>query len=982
VEEIKSLLDIVTVIDHDVSLHSLGGGEYAGTIGQTGSSGESLKVNQKQQVWKDFKNNRGGDVFDWVGYINGLDARGKDFPEVLRITADLAGVELAETTEEERNAAKENADIHNLFTEAADVYHDNLTPELYDYIFQKWGIDNETVDQLRIGYAKTGRNLKDLDTVSLKKSGLLYVNSGMMGGEVFQGRITFPYWKNGKVVYLIGRQTAETPKRKDGSEPPKYQKLLVHSDRFNYVSTEVQNSYFYGEDSLRGSDYCIITEGVADCISMLQAGFPCISPVTVQFREKDHPKLISLAEELKQVYICNDNEANQAGLKGALSTAEALESAGIETRIIELPKPEGIDKIDIADYMKEHTSEDFRELIDSSVRLWNYKLNQQVIPKNSSVLDKLSAFRAFLPELDGMAVHDRVSFLKNDVRKRFELEIGDIKQYLSIDTEDQRSMYDLDSVSGRNAIYREFADEYISEHHVKCINGKLRMYKDGIYPESNETIDFIKTEIMNIGLSHGVNLAENNITATLKVIELSTRARVDECEPNRDNVIVVNNGILNLKTWKLEEFSPDKIYFSKTPIDYDVNAPVPTTFLRYIDTCFKGNEAQKDILQELFGYTLIKNYKYQYIFYLLGPGGNGKGITIALLRMLHGKQNTASASLFQLTDHQQTDYHVAELYGKHINICGDVGKKPIENTETLKKLTSNTDLVTARVIRERPFEFINYAKIIVAQNRLAKTNAFTTGDKRRNMIISFDNMFSETKQEIIDLQNVIRDNGELPGILLWSIEGLKRLEANHKFSDTRTIAERALEYDKKSNPVRYYFDENLEEAYGNIVPNVIIYNDFNTFRKENHAAELDEHEIKGSILKECYDAGWSRVENKSIRVSSLPEETRKCLKEFGYSQTYIRCFFGIRIVDKSPIDPELKTYANPPEDDNIEDLSVYSQARRDIITYANGKNYNGIVENNEQFVQHFLKENPGYAMEPGQKTITQIVEKAKAWGFR
>jgi len=367
IEEIKNRLNVVDVIGRDIDLRSIGNGKYVGSVPPVGNSGSSLKVDQRLQLWNDMKNGRGGDILDWIG--RGFsDPKGADFPEVLRIAADLAGVELAEMTEEERDAAKENADIHNLFTEAAENYHKKLTQELYDYIFQKWGITKETVDNLKIGYANTGRNLEELDKETLKKSGLAYVNGGMLGGEVFQGRIIFPYWHNGKVVYLIGRETNETPEN-EREKGMKYKKLLVHKERHEYLSPSIQNSHFYGEDSLRGQDYCIITEGVADCVSMLQAGFPCISPVTVQFREKDHPKLLSLVKGLKQIYICNDNESNKAGLKGALNTAEALESAGIETRLIELPKPDGIDKIDIADYMKEHTPDDFRDLIDSSVRL-------------------------------------------------------------------------------------------------------------------------------------------------------------------------------------------------------------------------------------------------------------------------------------------------------------------------------------------------------------------------------------------------------------------------------------------------------------------------------------------------------------------------------------------------------------------------------------------------------------------------------------
>lgn len=430
VDEIKERLDIVEVISKTVNLHRIGGNAYAGTVGAAGHSGESLKVDGPGQVWKDFKNGAGGDVFDWIGYVNGLDARGTDFPEVLRIAAGLAGVELEAMTEEDRASAKEKADIHNLFTAAADTYHKNLTPELYDRIAQKWGINRETADRLKIGYARTDRNLADLDKAALKKSGLVFVNGGMTGGEIFRGRIIFPYWKNGKVVYLIGRETEETPRVvKDGKDKtPKYQKLLVHKEGREYVSPSVQNSYFYGEDSLRGADYCIITEGVADCIAMLQAGFPCISPVTVQFREKDNQKLISLAKGLSRVYICNDNEANKAGLKGALNTAAALEEAGIETRLITLPKPDGVDKIDIADYMKEHSGEDFNGLLDSSIRLWDFKLNQVEIKASLTSVERLRAFRAFISnDLRGMDQGEWEIFVSNEVAEKFRLNKKDIK---------------------------------------------------------------------------------------------------------------------------------------------------------------------------------------------------------------------------------------------------------------------------------------------------------------------------------------------------------------------------------------------------------------------------------------------------------------------------------------------------------------------------------------------------------------------------
>ena len=494
VEEIKTALDIVEVIGKDVKLTSDGNGEYHGATSASSKSGASLKVSSSMQCFNNFATGEKGDVFDWIGHINGLDVRGKDFPEVLKIAADLAGVELAETTEEERNIAKERADIHNLFTEAAEIFHSKLTPELYNYIEEKWGVTRETVDQLRIGYAETGRNLKDLDTVSLKKSGLVYVNGGIMGGEVFQGRITFPYWKNGKVVYLIGRQTAETPKRKDDSEPPKYQKLLVNGERYNYVSTEVQNSYFYGEDRLRGADYCIITEGVADCIAMLQAGFPCISPVTVQFREKDHPKLISLTDGLQRVYICNDNESNHVGLKGALSTAEALESAEIETRIIELPKPDDVDKIDIADYMKEHSADDFKALMENATGYWNYILNARS-PKNgkgTTVITRLGMLKMFISnDLHKMSDDVWRAFVENDVLPAFGLHKKDARATIDACEKNRKESHatdsnkeDCDAGEGDGGV-----EEEQNRWELPPIDVRLQAYPENVIHRANEILD-------------------------------------------------------------------------------------------------------------------------------------------------------------------------------------------------------------------------------------------------------------------------------------------------------------------------------------------------------------------------------------------------------------------------------------------------------------------------------------------------------------
>ena len=85
-------------------------------------------------------------------------------------------------------------------------------------------------------------------------------------------------------MFMIGRQTPWTP---DHSwEKAKYKKLAVRSEGNNHVSQCIQNDHLFNEDILLSRpDRVIITEGITDCISLMEHGFPAISPVTVQIHD-------------------------------------------------------------------------------------------------------------------------------------------------------------------------------------------------------------------------------------------------------------------------------------------------------------------------------------------------------------------------------------------------------------------------------------------------------------------------------------------------------------------------------------------------------------------------------------------------------------------------------------------------------------------------------------------------------------------------
>jgi len=380
IEKIKATTRIEDVIAEDGIELRPRGRELVGYHGNKHGSNSktSLTVDPTQGVYHCFNCGEGGDAITWL-----MKNRGMSFMEVLRCLASKskAGIELPEMDPEEQKRQnelwQERQQLWDLYASAAEICHNMLGERERKLLLDKWGLTAETAEKFKFGFAPADGKFiskklreKGFDWDLICRSGL--VNKG--GYDHFQGRLVFPYWRNGRVVYFIARRIEGITPEEEW-EKAKFKKLLVYNES-NHISKAVSNEYFCGEDTARGADELIITEGIADCYAAIQAGFSCISPVTVTFRKADFPRLAMLARRAKTVFICNDSEENRSGEKGALATAEYLESQGINIKLVQLPRPEGVEKVDLADYLKEHTAEDFRELMKQAKTLLELALDK------------------------------------------------------------------------------------------------------------------------------------------------------------------------------------------------------------------------------------------------------------------------------------------------------------------------------------------------------------------------------------------------------------------------------------------------------------------------------------------------------------------------------------------------------------------------------------------------------------------------------
>ena len=245
--------------------------------------------------------------------------------------------------------------MQDLLDAACRFYEGHLSYAWCAYLQSRYGLQPDFIKASRIGFAPHDGSALLLHLMDQGFSGDEIIRSGLVyrkvtdemevTGDLFRGRIVFPYLLGEReTAYFIARMTDETPRRGD-QIPPKYVKQIVLPDG--------PKEPIFGSISVREGKDLIITEGITDALAVLQGGRPCISPVTTAFKQDRINDVAGFCKGASRIFMINDAEESGAGLKGAIKMALALFEQGI-TRIFigDLPRPEGVAKVDLNDFLK------------------------------------------------------------------------------------------------------------------------------------------------------------------------------------------------------------------------------------------------------------------------------------------------------------------------------------------------------------------------------------------------------------------------------------------------------------------------------------------------------------------------------------------------------------------------------------------------------------------------------------------------------
>ncbi|MEX0417373.1 phage/plasmid primase, P4 family [Bacillus sp. C30] len=229
----------------------------------------------------------------------------------------------------------------------------------------------------------------------------------------------------------------------------------------------------------------------------------------------------------------------------------------------------------------------------------------------------------------------------------------------------------------------------------------------------------------------------------------------------------VENGIVDLKTGKLQQHDRELGLTKITNIAFDKNAKCPE-WLTFLDQVFQGDKELAEYMQRLIGYSLTGEITEQIMVFLIGGGSNGKSTFINIIKEIMGDYGRqAKSDTFIKKKETGANNDIARLAGSRF-VSAIESEDGEQLSEAFVKQITGGEPVLARFLRQEFFEFIPEFKVFFTTNHKPVIKGVDEGIWRRIRLIPFNLQLPKEKR---DKKLPEKLSLEMPGILNWAIEG-------------------------------------------------------------------------------------------------------------------------------------------------------------------------------------------------------------------
>jgi putative DNA primase/helicase len=348
---------------------------------------------------------------------------------------------------------------------------------------------------------------------------------------------------------------------------------------------------------------------------------------------------------------------------------------------------------------------------------------------------------------------------------------------------------------GNTFLHDQFALYLKNINYIKRINGQLHIYKDGVYVSGYRELEAAMVKLM----------PESKDAQRREVLKYLEIICGDETKQADASLIAFSNGVYNIMTRELDDFSPDIVVTNQIPWEYNPDA-YSEICDRTLDKIACNDTDIRALLEEMIGYCFYRKNELSKAFICTGTKSNGKSTFLEMIQNVLGQNNYSALGLDELDE----KFSVFTMAGKLANIGDDISDEFLQGRAVaqFKKLVSGN--MIKGEIKNNPdiFFFKPTVKLIFSANDIPRMKDKTGAVLRRLIIVPFNATFSKDDADY-DPYIIwkLKDRSVMEYLIKIGLDGLHRVIEQNAFTKSTKVEREIQEYEEFNDPMTLFLQD-------------------------------------------------------------------------------------------------------------------------------------------------------------------------------
>ena len=234
-----------------------------------------------------------------------------------------------------------------------------------------------------------------------------------------------------------------------------------------------------------------------------------------------------------------------------------------------------------------------------------------------------------------------------------------------------------------------------------------------------------------------------------------------------------------------------------------------------------------------------------------------------------GHHNVSHHSLQDLGNNRFATF---DLFGKLANTYADLDSCDVKSAGKLKQIVSGDSMFYEQK-HQTPFSGPVTARLVFSANKMPIIRDTSNAIRDRLILLDFPNRIEEGDQDR-DLIHKLTTESEIEGIIaMWAVPGLTNLLESGQFSIPEKSYRLMAEYQRESDPIREFIEQQVEAAPQGTVGKLDLYKQYEEWCEEQRIGIQTQREFNHRISKT-----FGIPDNQDFRASGTRERIWKGIR--------------------------------------------------------------------------------------------------------